>query len=496
MKRNIRWGKIITAAALVTSMMFSLTGCGGKTILGNGSELDPDNPVTITVWNYYNGDQLTAFEKLVEEFNSTIGIEKGVVAVTVSQGDIDTLANSLLDSVDGKAGSQEKPTLAAVYAETAYILDKEDALSPLDPYFTEEELGKIVPGFLDEGRFNENNDLLLFPIIKSTELFTANETDWEPFAADTGIAFDSIKTKEDLTAAAKTYYEWTDAQTPDVAEDGKALYGRDSVANYIYLGCYQLGQNMFPIENGKLTVNMNRDAFKTLWDNYYIPFINGYFGAYAKFRSEDAKTGQILALTSSSSSVGYLPSEVTLADDSKHDISIYTAKDLQFANASVDAVVQQGASYCMLKSTPAQEEGAALFLKWFAEPEQNMAFAIESAYSPISLAANTEEAISKAYAGDVSTAKGQNVLNALLISADTFSNGTAYATKPFNGSKEVRTLLGNALNDIATKDRNAVVTAMEAGATREEAVAEFSTDEYFDAWFEDLSAQVTALVEE
>lgn len=486
--------KRVTAIALMITLLIGTAACGSKS--DSASALDPKNPVTVTVWNYYNGDQLTAFEDLVEEFNSTVGIEKGIVVMTVSQGDVNTLADALLDSVDGKAGADEVPTLASVYAETAYILDNKDALAPMDSYFTEEELSAYIPGFLEEGRFNENNELLLFPIIKSTEIFTANETDWEAFANETGITLESLKTKEDLTAAAKTYYEWTDGQTPDVVEDGKALYGRDSVANYIYLGCYQLGQDMFPVTDGKLTVNMDHDTFKTLWDNFYIPYINGYFGAYAKFRSEDAKTGQILALTSSSASTGYLPTAVTLADDSTHDISIYTAQDLPFQNTKIDSTMQQGASYCLLKTTPAQEEGAVELLKWFADPQQNMKFAIESGYSPVTLAANTKEAITEAYSGDTSTAKGQNVLNALLISADVFSNKTAYATKPFHGSKDVRAFLGDALENKASEDRAAVVAAIEGGASREDAVAQFVTDEYFDAWFNDVTAQVTALTQE
>ncbi len=481
-------------ACVLCAFMLLTAGCAQKD--QQKSLLDPKNPVTVTVWNYYNGDQLAAFEQLVEDFNKTVGTEKGIVVVNVSQGNIDTLADSLLASVDGKAGAQEKPMLAAVYAETAYILNQKNALEPLDSYFTKEELDAYVPGFLAEGRFGGKNELLLFPILKSTELFTANETDWAPFAAECGIALESIKTKEDLTAAAKRYYEWTDAQTPETPEDGKALYGRDSVANYVYIGCYQLGHEMFKVENGKMTPDIDRATFKTLWDNYYIPFVNGYFGAYAKFRSEDCKTGKILSLTSSSSSVSYLPTAVTQADDTTHDITTYVSRDLPFASASNDAVVQQGASYCLLKSTPAQQLGAVEFVKWFTQPERNLSFALMSAYSPVTLASNTREAISAAYKGDTSSKKGQNVLEALLISADTFTQSATYATKPFEGSKEVRVILGDELETIAKADRAAVLAAMQGGSTREEAVAPYATEEYFDAWFGALLAKVNATVKQ
>ena len=34
------------------------------------------NPVDITVWTYYNGDQLSSFNTLVKKFNRTQGKEK------------------------------------------------------------------------------------------------------------------------------------------------------------------------------------------------------------------------------------------------------------------------------------------------------------------------------------------------------------------------------------------------------------------------------------
>ena len=304
---------------------------------------------------------------------------------------------------------------------------------------------------------------------------------------------ESIQTQEDLTAAAKSYYEYTDSLTPDVLEDGKALYGKDSMANYIYLGCKQLGHEMFTVKDGQMTEDLDKETFRTLWDNYYVPYINGYFGAYAKFRSEDAKTGKILALTSSTSSMGYLPNQVTLEDDSTHDIELYISEALPFANAVNQAVVQQGASFCLLKSTEAQQQGAVEFLKWFTESERNMDFSLMSGYSPVTLEDNTEEAITKAYNGDTTTGSGQIVLDSLKLSADAFANKEPYATKPFEGGKDVRSYLDKAMGDKAAADREAVVEAIASGMTREEAVAAFDTDEAFDAWFEEVSSQVKTL---
>lgn len=496
MKNQTHLRKKITALAMTAILTCSIYGCTAKKSESTAASLDPDNPVTVTIWNYYNGDQLALFEQLVEEFNSTVGTEKGVTVTSVSLGNVDTLADSLLDSVNEKAGSEDTPTLASVYSETAYILDKEDALVSFDDYFTEDELSAYVPGFVEEGRFNENNDLLLFPLLKSSEIFAANQTDWEAFADDTGISITSLKTKEDLTAAAQRYYEWTDAQTPDVPDDGKALYGRDAIANYIYVGSYELGHELFKVEDGQVTVDMDRDTFKMLWDNYYIPYINGYFAHYANYSSEDAKTGKILALTSSSSGVTFLPSSVTDADDTTHDIQMYETQELSFADATERAVVQQGASYCLLKSTEAQQDGAALFLKWATESERNLDFALKSGYSPVTTESNRAASITKAYDGDTSSATGQNILDALLISADGFNNDTAYATKPFYGSKDVRSLLQSALQGTADADRKTVTDSIAAGMSRKDAVAQFSTEEYFDSWFQKLCEDVNATLKQ
>ena len=45
---------------------------------------------------------------------------------------------------------------------------------------------------------------------------------------------------EGITETARQYYEWTDAQTPDIPDDGKAFFGRDAFANYMIIGARQL----------------------------------------------------------------------------------------------------------------------------------------------------------------------------------------------------------------------------------------------------------------
>ena len=67
-----RFWVLVCVAAVAAAML--LGGCGSK----NKVKLDPDNPVTITIWHYYNGAQQTAFDSLVKEFNDTVGMKEGI----------------------------------------------------------------------------------------------------------------------------------------------------------------------------------------------------------------------------------------------------------------------------------------------------------------------------------------------------------------------------------------------------------------------------------
>lgn len=494
MKNNSRMMRLAALGAAAVLGAAGLAGCGGRDTAVTNVALNRKEPTVVTVWNYYNGEQQAAFERLMGQFNDTVGAEKGIVVTSISQGNIGDLADALLDSVEGKVGAADVPSTAAVYPETAYVLQEKNAIVPLDAYFTAEELAGYVPTFLEEGRLQKNGDLLLMPVSKSTEVQITNTTDWAPFAEATGVTLDSMKTFEDLTAAAQRYYEWTDSLTPEIAEDGKALFGRDSVANYIFIGTKQLGHPMFTVdEAGELSVDLDRDTFKTLWDNYYIPYINGYFGSYGRFRSEDLKTGDILTLVGASSGVSYYPDTVTNAEDVSHDIDIEIGKPLPFANAVSPVYVQQGAGYCVMQTSEAEQQATVEFLKWFTDSAQNLDFSVSSGYSPVKQDANDAEKIAAAFTVD--SQKQQNMLEALLVSAEIYAQGNTYTSPAFAGSKQARADLEQAFEDACTQDRAAVVEAIAGGATRAQAVEPYSSEEYFDAWFEQVRANILEIMD-
>ena len=72
-------------------------------------------------------------------------------------------------------------------------------LSDNQPDFTQEELDQYVDAYIDEGRFDQEENLKIFPVAKSTEVFMLNKTDWDLFARDTGASLEELSTIEGVT---------------------------------------------------------------------------------------------------------------------------------------------------------------------------------------------------------------------------------------------------------------------------------------------------------
>lgn len=111
-------------------------------------------------------------------------------------------------------------------------------------------------------------------------------------------------------------------------------------------------------------LNNDKKLLKRLWENYYVPYVSGYFAAYGKFRSDDVKTGNILAYTGSTSSAFYFPQRVE-GDTSSHAID-YQVLEAPVMKGGKNYKVQQGAGMAVTKSDDEHEYAAAVFLKWFS----------------------------------------------------------------------------------------------------------------------------------
>ena len=479
--------KSIKSLCVIVMAVFFLIGCGTNKDDKKNDEkvkLDPENPISIRVWHYYNGSQQAAFDELVNEFNSTKGKELGINVEGISQGTVSDLEKTVSDSIDGKVGVDKLPDIFSSYADTAYYAQQKGKLVDLSEYFSKEELEKYVDSYIEEGYLKNDKALYLFPVAKSTESLMINKTDWKPFAKQTGSSLGELKTIEGVAKVAKRYYEWTDAKTPNKPNDGKAFYGRDSMANYFVIGMKQLGMDIFEVKGSNVKFNIDKKRIKRLWENYYVPYINGYFTALGKFRSDDVKTGDILAYTGSSMSAMYFPDKVEDDDDKSHHID-YEVLPVPIMSGGENYKVQQGADMAVTKSDKKHEYASCVFIKWFTQKDKNLQFACESAYMPVLKSANNVKALD-----DIIKKKKLKVNNktydCLKNVMRDFNNTKYYTSKNFENGSSARDVLETVLSSKAQKDRKQIKKALAKGKNRTEIIKKYTTEEAFDKWYDDF----------
>lgn len=205
------------------------------------------------------------------------------------------------------------------------------------------------------------------------------------------------------------------------------------------------------------------------------------FVSFGKFRSDDVKTGDLLAYTGSTASASYFPDQV-MEDTGSRPIS-YIVLPAPVMEGGEQIYVQQGADMAVTKSDTLHEYAACQFLKWFTAKENNLRFVCESTYLPVRNDANSTQALDQViekYGLNVPP-KAHDTLNVVLSS---FNKIAFYTPKSFDTGYATRKVLDYNLSDKAVADKAEIVAQIAAGVSREDAIAPYVTDEAFDAWYD------------
>ena len=240
-----------------------------------------------------------------------------------------------------------------------------------------------------------------------------------------------------------------------------------------------------------MTLNVPKEKLYRLWENYYVPMVKGYFGAYGSFRSDDVKTGELLAYTGSTSSAMYFPDQVELDNDSYAiDYIVMTAPVFEGGEAYA---VQQGAGMVVTRSDKKHEYAAVEFLKWFTEADNNLQFGSVSGYLPVTKEAGSIEKLDQVIADQEITVapKTYKCMTTIFKEMDGM---TLYTNKSFKNGSAARKVLEYNLSDKAAEDRAKVVAALEQGKKLEEASAEFVSEEAFEAWYSSFCKELNNAV--
>lgn len=464
-------------------MILSCTNKENNSISHSCEELlNEKEIVNITIWHSYGASQKEKFDLLVDSFNNTVGSQYGVFVKGLKKtGNINEIPKFINDALDHELGADEVPDIFFAYPDTAFEFNKKGLLVDLNQYFKPNEKKEYIDDFLFSSSFGNKNEIKLFPVAKATEILILNKTAWDEFSKVANCSYKDMETWEGLVEVAEKYYKWSDSLSPK-KNDGKPFFGRDSIGNYILVGAHELGDTVFDFYgDGTVGFQLSKPTFKILWDNYYIPFIKGYFTAKGRFRSDDLKTGDIIACVSSSTSAIYLPSEIIDNSGTPKKIELEILPAPHFKNAKTKTIVQQGADMAVLKSNLKRELASVLFLKWFTDEKQNIDFSINSGYLPVKKTALKKEKIDK-FIKNVDKPINKYVRDSIYIGIEMLQKNRLYFQPGFKNANELRNRLTTLLEKKAKEDRLKLEQALDTGIEYEKALEPFLKDENFQNW--------------
>ena len=368
---NRNWIQRIALLVCLLFMLVMLSGCD------SADKLSPRDPVTLTMWHNYGGDMQQTMDLLIDEFNATVGKEKGITINVTAISSSSDLNRSLEMIANGDPGAPDMPDIFTGYPKVAAWFVEKDKLLPLDEYFTEDELSQYIDAFVQEGRFADGK-LYVFPVAKSTEVLYLNQTLFDEFAEATGADVEMLSTFEGLAQLSQIYYEWS---------GGKHFFTADAWFNLAAAGMTQLGAEWYD-ESGNLLLDSN--AFRHIFETLYIPASEGGFALYDGYSSDLSKTGDIICSTGSSAGILFYGDTITYEDGTVKDVE-YSILPYPVFEGGEKWAIQRGGGLMVSKTSEKRALAATEFIKWLTAPEQNMRFIASTGYLPVTKLAFEEE---------------------------------------------------------------------------------------------------------
>ena len=354
--------KSIAFILILCLSIIGLSGCGTA-----GSALDPEHPVNLSIWHVYGSQTESPLNDAIEEFNRTVGKEKGVAVTVVSVTDSSSIDEALTKAAEQSGSAVELPDLFTAYPRVAENIGT-DRLLDWGEYFSEKELSLYIQDFLSEGYIDGR--LLALPIAKSTELFFLNETCFDEFSSASGTETGDLNSFEGIFDACCEYFDYS---------GGKNLFQINDYYNYFYAAVQSMGGEF--IKDGN--IDCSSDEFEKAFRTMAKAAVYGGICTGDGYASDRWKTGEILCNIGSSAGILYLRDYITYEDGSEKDIVTSVCPYPVYEGAE-PVVVQRGAGLFAVKSDdPAKNEAAAVFAKWITEPDNNLSFVTKAGYLPV-----------------------------------------------------------------------------------------------------------------
>lgn len=352
---------LLAIVLVIAPILLCFMSCGPKNVL------DPDAPVTLTMWHIYGNQSDSPIGHLIDEFNATVGAQQGIVMKVTNVTTTPELKNLLLAAKNKVPGALDMPDLFSTRPDTVLNLGAENLVDFRD-YFTTEELSRYVPGFIADGTIDDR--LSVFPVARSTRVLFLNDGLFSRFAADTGVSYADLDTWEGLFAVAERYCEWS---------GGKSFCALDYPIQNVEFDMLSSGHE--PRYTDADWYDTDDPYLYQSWMKFAVPLSQGHIVVSDTYANVQIITGEVAAGIGSSAAINYYGSAVTYPNNISEPLKL-KALPLPKSGDGRQYIPVTGTGFAAYKTTEQKAQAAAVFLRWITEPERNLRFAVESGYMP------------------------------------------------------------------------------------------------------------------
>ena len=354
--------KMLVLLLALTFALLCFSGCSERSLL------NPKNPVTLTLWHTYGEQADSPMNRLVSEFNKTVGKEKGIVISVKLMSSAGKIGGQLAEAQSGAPGALDMPDLFFCHNSDAGKLGAKNLLD-WNGYFTNEERAGFVPDFLADGMIDER--LVIFPVSKSTHVLYISKREFSRFAAATGATYSDLATWDGFFRTAEKYYEYS----------GKPFCAFDYVQRAVELNA---------IEKGAKPDDLYKDGYydfdnatlKASYMQFAEALAKGHIMIAELYSNTHVMTGDVPCGAGSSAAVMYYNDTVTYPDNTSEPMELKILPLPQNENCPKYAT-QAGVGLCTYRTTNQKAEAASVFAHWLTEGARNLAFVAETGYMPV-----------------------------------------------------------------------------------------------------------------
>ena len=324
-----------------------LAGCGGSKTL-----LSAKDPTMLSIWHVYGEQADSPMNRLLTEFNDTVGKEKGILLNVTNMTNSAAIGSQLQDAKADKPGALDLPDLFSAHASDASALGIE-TLVDWNDWFTAEDMAAYVPGFVQDGIIDGRQ--VVFPVSKSTQLIFLNGSQYARFAADTGTQLSTLATWDGFFEMAGAYRQWS---------QGKPFCALDYPLRLVELNALEQGSG--ELYKGSW-YDLTNETFRASWMEFARALVQGDILISDLYSNTQVMTGETLAGLGSSAAILYYNDFVTYPDNTTEPTDLLLAPLPHAAGTATPLMPQAGVGLCAFKTTGQKAEAAAVFLRWLTE---------------------------------------------------------------------------------------------------------------------------------